>query len=121
MNATEERKTYNGWTNYETWAVKLWMDNEEPSYRYWQSETVAAWDRNEGDEHFTHAERTAFDLADVLKSEHEDALPELSGFAADLLNAAFGEVNWDEIATSLVSDGIESGDLTEESEEDEEN
>jgi len=27
---------YNGWTNYETWAVKLWMDNEEPSYRYWR-------------------------------------------------------------------------------------
>ena len=24
--------SYNGWTNYETWAVKLWMDNEEGSY-----------------------------------------------------------------------------------------
>ena len=21
-------KTYNGWTNYETWLVKLWMDME---------------------------------------------------------------------------------------------
>jgi hypothetical protein len=21
-------KPYNGWSNYETWAVKLWIDNE---------------------------------------------------------------------------------------------
>ena len=23
---------YNGWTNYATWNVVLWIDNEEPSY-----------------------------------------------------------------------------------------
>ena len=25
---TTETKTYNGWTNYETWCVNLWLDNE---------------------------------------------------------------------------------------------
>ena len=25
---------YNGWTNYETWNVALWMDNDETSYQY---------------------------------------------------------------------------------------
>ena len=25
--------TYNGWTNYGTWNVSLWVDNEEPTYR----------------------------------------------------------------------------------------
>ena len=24
--------SYNGWTNYETWNVALWMDNDEPTY-----------------------------------------------------------------------------------------
>ena len=24
--------TYNGWTNYGTWNVNLWVDNEEPTY-----------------------------------------------------------------------------------------
>ena len=25
--------TYNGWTNYETWNVALWMDNDYESYQ----------------------------------------------------------------------------------------
>jgi hypothetical protein len=25
---------YNGWTNYETWNMNLWVQNEEGSYNY---------------------------------------------------------------------------------------
>ena len=25
-------KKYNGWSNYETWAVNLWLDNDQYSY-----------------------------------------------------------------------------------------
>jgi hypothetical protein len=28
-----EEKEYNGWKNYQTWNVALWLQNEEPLYR----------------------------------------------------------------------------------------
>lgn len=27
---------YNGWKNYQTWNVALWLDNDEPTYRMMQ-------------------------------------------------------------------------------------
>ena len=93
---------YNGWSNYETWAAKLWMDNEEGGYRYWQSEARRA--------------RDASSLAAQLKDEHEEALPDVSGLAGDLLWAAFGEIDWYEIAESLIEDNEEEDD--EDSEDD---
>ena len=29
---------YNGWKNYETWLVALWLDNERETYEYWREE-----------------------------------------------------------------------------------
>ena len=82
--------SYQRMGNYETWAVKLWIDNEEPSYRYWREVSEDIADANT--------------LAKRLKDEHEEALPNVEGFAADLLNAAFGEVDWYEIAESLMDE-----------------
>ena len=42
-------KRYNGWTNYETWLVALWADNDEPSYRHRQRLTRQTWDASEAD------------------------------------------------------------------------
>lgn len=36
------KKEYNGWTNFETWNVNLWLDNEQSSQEYWQEQTVNA-------------------------------------------------------------------------------
>lgn len=102
---------YNGWTNYETWAVKLWMDNDEGSYGYW-AERAAHWaDQPSTSPYWSRADSAKFNLADELKDWHEDgsseALPEASVWA-DLLGAALCEVNWHEIAEALLSEHVEA-------------
>ena len=94
---TEEKNEhkYNGWANYETWAVKLWLDNEEPSYRHW-TEQAKRW-HGEDD--------AASSLAEQLKEEVREAAPlEESSLYTDLLNAALAEVDWSEIAHSYLDE-----------------
>jgi hypothetical protein len=93
---------YNGWTNYETWAVKLWMDNDEGSYTYYREEAL----RLSKD---AYPDRTAHDLANSIKESHENYLDDTVvmakfGVFADLLTAALSSVNWHEIAKSLLED-----------------
>ncbi len=111
-------KTYNGWTNYETWAAKLWMDNDQGSYSYWQDAAQEVWDDTEADGTFTHTENATITLARRLKDEFEEANPLAndSSVWSDLLSAAISEINWDEIAKSL----IEDGDFEDEEEDDDE-
>ena len=102
---TQTDTRYNGWANYETWAVKLWIDNEEPSYRYWRHHTEAIWRNAEHDAlpPFTRSEYARINLSDALKESYEDNAPEVDGIYADLLQAALGEVDWFEIADALLS------------------
>lgn len=98
---------YNGWTNYETWLVNLWIDNDEGSQRFWQllRRATDALESNEEDPNGAES-----DLADALKESFEDqaeAMTEVTGFWADLINSALGEVNWDEIAEHMIADAQE--------------
>jgi len=113
--AMKERK-YNGWTNYETWNVKLWMDNAEGSYRCSQEQAQSAYDEAEADESFTREERATLDLADTLKAEYEEAMHDWleqskrqASVWADLLGAALSEVNWHEIAEHMIDDVDKDG------------
>ena len=76
--------TYQGWTNYETWCVALWLDSEEGSYDY----CVELATNN----------RSAYELGEVLKEMHKEAAPEVTGVFADLQNGALSVVNWRELA-----------------------
>lgn len=81
-------RTYNGWTNYETWLVNLWMSNDE------YSESAMRDAIREGG-------------ADALKDlvmEMVTAGVESSSLTADLLGAALCEVNWREIAEHYTDD-----------------
>lgn len=104
-----ETKTYNGWTNYETWNVALWLDNEQSSERYWRCAAQDAWDESPADDAvvrgtWTREEAAKYNLADKLKNEITDSVPDLgASMWSDLLGAALSEVNWDEIAENWLA------------------
>ena len=41
--------TYNGWTNYETWNVTLWIDNDEGLYGFVRDGLESLLERNGND------------------------------------------------------------------------
>ena len=101
--------TYNGWTNYETWVVNLWMDNEEGSYDYWREVAQeVSNDLEEPTNSMTKMDEAIYLLADRLKDHHEQVKDEIlvedmtASVWADLLGAALSEVNWREIAEHLL-------------------
>lgn len=114
---SETSETYNGWTNYETWVVGLWFDNDEATYtevrdiaRDWLDDPADECDYCEAvgstDNHDAHR---VGELADALQAFAED-LPEYqratenASFVSDLLGSALGRVNWRELAESYLSE-----------------
>lgn len=83
---------YQGHTNYETWAVKLWIDNEQASQEYWQERASECMDMPDAQ----------YTLADWIKDETETLAPEIEGVYSDLLSAALSSVNWREIAEGMI-------------------
>ncbi len=79
-----ESTGYNGWSNYETWLVALWLNNDQASYN--ALEALKAGDESE--------HRKAESLEELVRELY---VFEPIGVVADLVNAAFGRVNWVEI------------------------
>lgn len=97
---------YNGWKNYETWNVALWIDNDQGSYSQRQEMTQDAWKNAEASKTFTKIEQAKIDLADALKEwiEDQNPLAEEASMFTDLLNAALSEVDWYEMAENFLED-----------------
>jgi len=96
MDTTTTEK-YLGWTNYPTWAVSLWLSNDEGLYRHLMAVVETAkqddWKRIE--------------VADGIKDfVCDDLAPEINppSFATDLLGYALEQVNWLEIADAFLDD-----------------
>jgi hypothetical protein len=53
---------------------------------------------------WTEDQAARFTLADRLKDEAEEAMPETEGVWSDLLRAAFSEIDWHEIAGNLIDE-----------------
>lgn len=91
--------TYNGWTNWETWLTKLWLDNDFD---------LASADLPCRINAETEADGT---LAQAIKECVEEgySIPD-TGFIADLIRGSLSEVNWHEIAKSLAADADDEED-----------
>jgi len=100
---------YNGYTNYETWAVCLWLDNDSGNYEYWQERvqelTGELGEGFEESKYWSPDEKVKFTIADELKGQFEDLAEQanLEGVLADLLNGALSEVKWDEVAENVLA------------------
>jgi hypothetical protein len=103
-------ENYNGWTNYETWAVSHWIDDSQEACDYWKNQAAkqrkaapACKQVLEGT--WTVEDATKFNLADQLQEEFTDGSPlTTASLYSDLLNEALSEVNWHEIAEDYLPD-----------------
>ncbi len=71
--------TYNGWKNWETWNLYNWLTCSEDAYRY-----AAGFDADE--------------LRDVVT---EEAPLDVASWYTDVILAALGAVDWQELAEAL--------------------
>lgn len=88
-----EDRSYNSWKNYETRCVALWIDNDQG-----MQETAREMGAEVGN---------AGVLANRLKDWLEELMPDLgASIWADMLNAAFSEVNWYEVALHYMPEEV---------------
>ena len=82
---------YNGWTNYETWCVNLWLTNEPEPDKFLRE--------------LAQESASKYHRADTLKDYvmDDDRLDEASMFT-DLLQTALSNVHWDEIIENHEND-----------------
>lgn len=97
---------YNGWTNRETWATALHINNDQYLY-----ETAYEYTRNEIEGHDEGEEINSYWLGQTLCSWIEDDLLTLENIAGNqglfLMLTDIGSlyrVNWQEIADSFLSE-----------------
>lgn len=100
--------TYNGWTNYATWVVKLWMDNEQGSQEWMEETARECLQRAINDDRGDAKDEAVTSFAEALESYHDEmqevADMKVVGVFADLLTHALGAVEWREIARNVIDD-----------------
>lgn len=89
--------TYEGWSNRETWAIKLHWDNNEGDYNFFTGEAKRF--KNSGrsiSEFADFLKDTAEEIQDIVINRPEEASKEARLFILDV--GSLWRVDWDEIA-----------------------
>jgi hypothetical protein len=84
--------TYNGWHNYTTWLVALWLDNDQGTYSYMTELAETALE--DGDKPWQLGETIKEFVQDLCYPDENSC----TGLVADLLNASLSNVDWTEVA-----------------------
>ncbi len=99
IEAMPDESGYNGWTNYETWAVNLHLSNDQYTYnqarRYYKTaDELKEWLTN-----------CWYGLKDEIGEADKFYIsPAILGLLSDLLIASLQSVNWYEIYDGLHSE-----------------
>lgn len=107
----EKETRCNGFANYETWTVSLWMANDSATYRHYQElvrELCEAGGSSQSN-FLSKREAAAVALAETLREDFEVASPtaDTTSVYSDLMNSALSEVDWYELANDLLNDVTE--------------
>jgi hypothetical protein len=111
--------TYNGYANYETWLVKVWIDNDQGNVDHWVEQAKDLYtNKAEDTKYFTKREEATILLAEDMKEYYEERMPEsissdnIGGLWADLLHSALSDVVWIELSGMIMETALENLELT---------
>lgn len=90
-------KDYQGWKNYPTWAIQLWLFNDQATYNFWVSQAKA----------YQGQEGGKWKLADAIKESLETDSPfedskRTADVYNDLLTWAISQADYGEIAEAFL-------------------
>jgi hypothetical protein len=114
-----EEKGYSGWTNYETWNLKLWLDNERPWYHEMTEHANSCVEDSVDQDGEIQKDCAVSDMREYLEGWVDENTPTLhwpedmgggkitASMFNDILGAGLSEINYHEIAESYVDEAIE--------------
>jgi len=104
-------QTYNGYANYETWLVSVWIDNDQGNIDHWIDVARHHYSISEDRKYFTKKEEAIISFSEDMKEWYGDRVPDsddIGGLWTDMINAALGSVDWHELAGKYMEQYLES-------------
>lgn len=108
---------YNGWSNYPTWNVQLWIDNDEylSDFIYGTAKEFYDADKESFNRNFSNW------LQEYIETEMDESVSEIingSSMFSDIFGWALEIVDWHELARTWKDKVIENEGYEEETDED---
>jgi hypothetical protein len=103
MAPKNTENSYNGWSNYDTWNFKLWLDNDQKTQEMVLNTVKHAYKQ------FAKNSEAIHYIREFLELYAENNAPELpNGFYSDVLSASIRSVNYYQIADAYFFEYLEN-------------